>query len=79
MRISDIPSENVGFDIVSATLISDRDVVVLGKKEVLNENTGIVSRQFVTWMYNKDGGFYWGHYFDSKEKAFKDYIERINQ
>ena len=38
-----------------------------------NEKTGM----WCTWECTNGESFYWGHYFDSKEKAFQDYYERL--
>ena len=33
---------------------------------------------YVTWIYGKENdSYFWGHYFNDKESAIKDYHERI--
>lgn len=35
---------------------------------------------FVTWGFNKQtGGYFWGHYFDDKEKALEDFNTQPNR
>ena len=32
---------------------------------------------YVTWVYNKqDGGYFWGHYFETMVEAAKDFDKR---
>ena len=35
-------------------------------------------RQFVTWNVDDSGYAYWGHYFDSFDKALKDFYRRCD-
>lgn len=72
MGIHDIPGENVGFKIIGATFVNENEAVVLG------EVKSPTASRFVTWIWSKQGGFYWGHYHDSRSVAYKDYFARIS-
>lgn len=47
---------------------------------VLGENPN-APQPYVTWQCRTDAPnhFFWGHYFSEKEKAYRDYEERIRQ
>lgn len=34
---------------------------------------------WVTWQHNGDLNCYWGHYFDTEDEAYQDYLERIRR
>lgn len=45
--------------------------------EVVLAKVEFGAHPWVTWMFNKeDGGYFWGHYFETQEEAVKDYNER---
>jgi|GEM_PF-320825 len=58
--------ENAGYIIVNT-------VIVLDKEIVLGENAGGF---YVTWEFTKDGGYNYGHYFDDKLMAMRDFLSR---
>ena len=73
--------KNTGYDILEAKNYKVTDTytqgICLGKHE--NQN---YPPRFVTWEYTenlKTGKFtfYWGHYFDSENDAYKDYYTRL--
>lgn len=63
--------ENAGYKIIEECRIVNT-MIVLGE----NEETGM----FVTWETNicsKFKSFYYGHYFNERKSAYKDYFTRI--
>lgn len=71
--INDIPKKNAGFDIIGATMINDHEAIVLGEKK------GADYTEYVSWIWTDAGGFFWGHYGISREKAYDEYLARISK
>lgn len=70
-RIEEIPNQNAGFDIIGKTLSAGGGAVVLGMRPG--------GKEFVTWSWNRCGGFYWGHYINDMAKAYSDFFKRSAQ
>ena len=71
---------NAGFQIIDDTLRTSRhgiEGIALGYRET---QFGL---EWVTWMYNigskGERNYFWGHYFDSEEKAWDDYFDRVKR
>ena len=65
--------KNASYDIREFTMYREqengRNYIVLGH----NPKNGM----WVTWECTNGTDFYWGHYFDSKTEAKKDYYTRL--
>ena len=62
---------NAGFEIF-ASYSNGTDGVVLGEQQTK------YGMQYVTWAWDpKENYFYWGHYYDNKQQAVVDYMERL--
>lgn len=61
--------KNAGYEIVDFEQYDHKNAVVLAR----NPNTGM----WATWVYNRQSEFFWGHYFDSRMDAKKDYHKRL--
>ena len=70
MTINNIPETNVGFDIIATAKIGEDEAVVLGQNG---------ASEFVTWIWSKHGGFFWGHYHNSRTEAYKEYFARVSE
>ena len=64
-----IPESNVGFIIILSMERSDGRVVALG----FNPK----SKEFVTWLYDHEGGFNYGHYTGDLQSALNDFDRRV--
>lgn len=61
-----------GLTLISRCPINEEESVVLYKKE------GFIV-EYVTWIENKEGATFWGHYNQDYKEALKDYGKRIAQ
>lgn len=66
-----IPESNVGFIIILSSERSDGNVVALGFNPESN--------QFATWIYDRDGGFNYGHYNENLGDALDDFERRASK
>lgn len=57
---------------------SDRVILAAKEKSTLGQYTVLAAygTQFVTWDFQFDRGFYWGHYCGSYEDGIKDFNKR---
>lgn len=62
---------NAGFEIF-ASYSNGTDGVVLGEQQTK------YGMQYVTWVWDpKENYFCWGHYYNNKQQAVVDYMERL--
>ena len=52
--------------------IKDNESVVLYIRRITKD-----IKEFITWIENKQGERYWGHYFMSLEVALEDFNKRL--
>lgn len=66
-------TKNAGYTIRLSTMYREQEngdnYIVLAE----NENTGM----WCTWECTNGTDFYWGHYFDSRTEAYRDYYTRL--
>lgn len=55
-----------------ATVLAKMSGVVLAKRDTEYQ-------PYVTWMINRDGDTYWGHYFNTEEEAAMDWADRVTR
>lgn len=58
-------------------VIFEQSPVIRGSSIVLGYSEKY--KEYATWRYYIDAGCYAGHYFDKKEDAIKDFIERSKE
>lgn len=72
--------ENAGFTIIASETYYDDRVkfgFAIGEKDSRFSESG---KEYVTWEYKEENGtrdYYWGHYYDDRDKAFVDYHTRL--
>lgn len=59
---------NAGYEIIATLPVGDVEFVVGQNIHTPN--------MFVTWEYQKQRGYYWGHYMTDKDAAMRDMYER---
>lgn len=59
---------NAGYEIIATLPVGDVEFVV-------GQNVHAPA-MFVTWEYQKQRGYYWGHYMTDKDAAMRDMYER---
>ncbi len=66
--LESIPAENVGFEIIAKIMTGPSEAVVLGKKPGCEH--------YVSWTWSAAGNFYWGHYSNDRNSAYREFLSR---
>ena len=69
---------NAGYEIISVTMLSKDDGVVIGHK--IEGDTTLCP--YVVWSfstYDDEASFYWGHYMSSIKSALKEVCDKFSE
>ena len=69
---------NAGFDIIAHEVFYEDDELEYGY--AVGKKHHQYGTEYVTWEFKKVNGtydFYWGHYFNDRDAAFRDYHSRL--